>query len=177
MRILFLVLLSICLSCEKQLDPCIGVRCNNGYCDNGDCFCYVSYTGQHCDEQNTPSKMIFKKVSFFDLPSVRPDSSFWDLDGKIDPYLLITDGSRELYRTEYERDISNFQFFTYLMYLRILQVENELNILIIDNDLHEEEIITAFSIIPYTSEDGFPEQLSFDNEQGTKLLIEVEYDF
>ena len=177
MRILFLLLLILCFSCEKQLEPCLGVRCNNGYCDDGDCFCNVSYTGINCEEQKTPSKMIFRRVIFFNLPSVRPDSSTWDLDGTIDPYLLIKDGSRELYRTEYERDVTNFQYFSYFMYLRILQVENQLSLHIVDNDLHEEEIICEFSFLPYTKDNGFPEQLKFEDERGTKLLIEVMYEF
>ena len=172
--ILFVVMAN---SCSQDFDPCLVARCNNGYCEDGECICNVSHTGTNCMEQNTPSKIIFRKVSFFNLPILRPDSSAWDLDENIDPYLLISEGSKELYRTEYERDVSNYEFFTYSMYLRVLEVKNALTISIIDKDLNGEESVSSFSFVPYSDNNGFPSQLSYENEAGTKLLIEVIYEF
>src|SRR5687767_4008987 len=84
----------IIMSCAK--DFCDNSIClNGGTCIEGSCDCPEGFTGQFCDEQNTPDKIRVRTIQVTRFPGVNEGVSWDSIDGP-DIYFRLYEGEQPL---------------------------------------------------------------------------------
>jgi hypothetical protein len=128
---LFILLMLLSPAC---IDPCLNVYCENGgYCLEGTCECPNGYYGESCEYQQTPSRMLIKRIRVENWPFYQQSGYPWedansqgfpfqqnnpncsstelDLLGRPDLYILVYRELIKIHQSGYRLDCNEGQAY------------------------------------------------------------------
>jgi hypothetical protein len=93
--ILSLSFILVFLSCG---DPCKKITCqNDGICNDGDCECKPGYSGDECQTEKIPIKIVINKIEILKMPAVPSGGGGWDSNNGPDIFVKISNGSNTVW--------------------------------------------------------------------------------
>lgn len=96
LAILFLTL----FGCRKE--PCASVVCeNDGYCENGKCYCPEGFVGPSCGQESIPEFIHINRVTLRSWPEAISGEQ-WDPSSTADIYIVLLEGDNILWKSPYK---------------------------------------------------------------------------
>jgi hypothetical protein len=179
-----LMLVVFLASCDR----CKNTICENGECERGFCKCPEAYVGDACEIQNRPETITLTRVEFTDLPEEIFINRKWDSDTSTanafrpDVMLQIKLGNNtdEIFNSvERYPDAELTEFaFGEQMRVKISDGFPALNFHLADLDSDGPEFMYNVQVLGYyTPTNGFPSEVSGQNEDGAKSTLYLEYQY
>lgn len=145
--------------------------------------CDTGYTGSNCDVQMFPSTITMNKVTVSGWDETKGDGSGWDLTDGPDMYFKIFDNDTEIFTSNTVNDLSSGVAtvdYTDGMPFNISNAADNFSIKFYDSDdILGDELMGDFAFDMYSDDNGFPEQITLENPDGSdfNVTIFVDYNF
>ncbi|MBK7037990.1 MAG: hypothetical protein IPH42_17045 [Bacteroidetes bacterium] len=136
--------------------------------------CKLGFMGDDCDIQETPQSITLNSSEVIAFPGTKADGSAWDLTDEPDVFFRIYDGGAQVYQSEIKTNAlaGESLVFTEGTPFNFENVTNNYTITFFDDDaLLGAEEMGSFSISLYTSDNNFPEVITYTNPGGSSFVF------
>jgi len=164
-------------------DPCKKVSCQNGgTCSDGDCSCKSGFSGNECQNEKTPIKIIVNKIDVLQMPPIPPSGGGWDASNGPDIYLVFKQGSSILLDSDYvlDADVNSGYSWTLSPSIEITSPTSQCEIDLRDYDsTSANDFMGGYYFTPWDMLKGnkFPSTLTIEGTPNLKFKLYVSYVF
>lgn len=174
-KTIFFLLLCAFYGCK---DKCKEISCyNGGTCDDGSCICADHYTGEHCETQVAPERILVQKLTVVKWPTFN-NGETWDYNGGPDVRFRIENQGIVTYDHEgVKENLANGSSCVFECTAEIVSPMAKHTLLLMDDDGGEGmEIIAVIEFEPYSENNKFPETITATSADA-EVRMEVVYVF
>lgn len=145
--------------------------------------CDLGFTGDKCDIQETPNSITVNSAELTDYPDTKADGSGWDDASGPDIYFKLLQNDVVIYSSDIKTDVSPGSVLTFTAGLpvNVSNVDDSFTIQFYDDDstlgIGFEDLMGAFPIDLYTSDNGFPEDIILAGGDDFDFTLHVDYNF
>jgi hypothetical protein len=166
---------------DEDDDPCEGVLCGDGYCDNGVCQCPEGFYGFRCNSFLIPTAVVLEGITIDKFPTTRVDSSSWDVGSNPDLHLTFFQSTTKLWETNSSiQDAStnsNLQFDV-IPSVRMRNLDAQYTISLYDDDGNKVDEFMAGSLFkPYDEILGSVKNRTIDNGGDLVVTLTLSYEY
>ena len=136
--------------------------------------CKLGFMGEDCDIQETPQSITLNSSEIIAFPSTRVDGSGWDLSDGPDLFFRIYNGGAQIFQSETKFDVLAGESLVYTdgTPFNFENVTDAYTITFFDDDgLIGSEEMGSFSISLYSSENNFPDIITYTNPGGSPFVF------
>ncbi len=175
-------LLIVQLGCKDEGDdPCEGVFCGDGYCDNGACQCPEGFYGSGCTSFLTPSAVILDGITIDKFPTTKVDSSSWDVGSNPDLHLTLFRSTTKLWETSSSIQDANMNSNLQLAVVPVITMRDinaQYTISLYDDDGNKVDEFMAGSLFrPYDETLGSVKKRTIDNGGDLVVTLSLSYEY
>ena len=167
------------LSACNNDDPCEGVICFVGNCDNGICVCPVGYTGDDCGTEITPSKILVSAIRVLEFPGSKENGDPWDISDNPDLGAILFKNGDLIWESSvifFDVEFGEIYSFGSIPPIDITDVEDMYTLNLVDDDDGSVEFMGEYSFSFYASNNGFPTHPTLGNSP-LRFVLDLEYEW
>lgn len=164
--------------CQKASETCK----NGGTCNNdGSCDCPEGYSGEYCENEQTPNSIKIKSIKVTEWPFYTSDGEEWDYWSCCpEMYVEVVNSADETKVSVNHKDDANqgksYTYYSDLPYT-VTDVQKEYSLELWDYDESSaDDFMGGVRGTLYNEGDGFPSPIIFQ-AGGIKYEMNVEYNF
>jgi len=142
--------------------------------------CKLGFIGDDCDIQETPQSITLNSSEIIGFPATKSGGEAWDLADEPDVFFRIYDGGAQIFQSEIMTNAlaGESLVFTAGTPFNFENVTNNYTITFYDDDaLLGSEEMGSFSISLYSSENNFPEVITYTNPGGSAFVFNFHVDY
>ena len=145
--------------------------------------CQLGFLGDNCDIQETPASITINSAELLDYPDTKADGSGWDDASGPDIYFKLLQNGAVIYTSDIKTDVAPGSALTFTTGLpvNVSNVDDSFTIEFYDDDsalgIGFQDLMGAFPINLYTSDNGFPEEIILSGGTSFDFTMHVDYNF